>query len=168
MPNINTWLENNNYTLAKDKTLTPNKLVTYLQVGSDFTTGTLSAGTPTKLLIPTTQKTAIGFEIQDLGGGNLAYVYTGTRTSDFKIFLESSIKAGANNTIIRLSARLNGIEINGVTTTQKTGIGSDVADITVSGSTEITTGDYIEVYAESSLESTITFIETSIDIFERD
>ena len=88
------------------RTLTPYKLVTYLPVASPFTTPSITANTPTKILMATTVKSINGFGLVDLGGGNLAYSFLGGVTSTFAVNFGTGITAGTNNAVLKLELTL--------------------------------------------------------------
>ena len=156
---------------ATRRTLTPYKLVTFLPVGSEFTTDALVPNTPTKLLIPTTVKTVNSFALVDKNGGvgevDLAYQFQGGVESTFSVDMMTSVLTSANNVVMTYSVHRNGAEIDGLSTTRKIGTGADVGAIGITGEVALAPLDFIEIYIESSLETTGTFIRTSINVCER-
>lgn len=149
------------------RTLTPSKLVTYLDDTSDFTTPSLTANTPTKILIPTTVKSKNDFELIDLGGSNFAWHYTGTEDTVFAVNMHTGMTTSANNVIVSFFTYKNGVKEQGLSANRKVGTGSDVGALGVTGEVALSTNDYIELYVETDGATTMTFIETSINICER-
>jgi hypothetical protein len=151
------------------KTLDPYTLVSYLPPGSDYTTGTIASATPTKVLIPTTVKYQNGIILNPTGGtgGTGAFEKSSAGTQKFDITATTGMQSGVNNTIVRLMMYKNGVLENGVSVPRKVGTGTDTGAVPLHGVFELAQGDYIEVFVETSLESTIIFVETSIDIRER-
>jgi len=150
------------------RTLNPYESVTYLPEGTPYTTPSITATTPTKILIPTTPKTINGFAFNDIGGGEFALqfieVVTGTKRFDLKA--TTGILTGTNNTVITLRVYKNGVPITGAYMPRKVSSGSDVGSLSIIASFDMATNDYIEIYIESSLTSTVTFEGTSIIIRE--
>jgi hypothetical protein len=151
---------------ATRMTLTPYKLVTYLPVSTSYTTPSLPAGTPTKVLIPTTVKTINSFGIVDLGGGDLAYQFQGAETAIFELSLSTGVIAGTNNTILAIEAYKNGILEPGAGSVRKLS-SADVGNITITGEVTLSPMDTLAIYVTSTLTSTVTFSRTSIQVVER-
>ncbi len=157
------WLD------AIRKTLNPYELVTYLPVGGDFTTALIPAATPTKVILSTTIKYQNGVEINPTGGtgGTGAFEKTSAGTQKFDVTGTTGMQTSANNTIVRLCMYRNGVLELGICIPRKVETGTDTGALALHGVFEWTQGDYVEIFLETSLASTITFIETSIDIRER-
>lgn len=153
------------YLKVKRKTLTPSRLASYLPAATPYTTPTLVAATPTKLLLPTTVKTIQDFS---LDGPNNRFFLSASDVVDreFQINASTSMTASTNNTVVTLGMRINGVFEEGVSIDRKIGTGSDVGAIGFSGSFKLSTNDYIEVFVTSSLGGTITFSKTAINILE--
>ncbi len=149
------------------KSVRPSSYVSYLPEGQDYTTPQLQAGVYTKILIPTTIKEARDFAIVDKGGGNFAVQYQGTSARTFKVFMSSSIKASTNNIVFSLYMYRNGVVEPGITIDRKISSGADVGSMATLGEFTAQPNDFIEIYVESDLASTITFIKTSIIITEK-
>ena len=151
--------------------MTPSEWVSYLPVGSDFTTASFSAGVLTKLLIPTTVKFSEDFGIIDIGGGDMRVQYQGPTARRFRVHMSTGLQTGTSNTIIKLRmfrgtvATPDVIEL-GVGIARKVGTGSDTGAIGFASVFVANPLDVIAIAAETSLASTLTFIETSIIIEE--
>lgn len=154
------------------KLTNPSEWISYLPEGSNYTTPSFSAGVLTKLLIPTTVKFSNDFAIVDIGGGDFRVQYQGLVTRDFKVHMNTGLQTGASNTIIALRmykgtvASPDNIE-PGVSIPLKVGTGTDTGALGLAGVTTLNPLDVIAIAAETSLTSTLTFIETSILIEEK-
>lgn len=150
---------------AVRKTLAPSRLSSYLPIASPYTTPTLSAATPTKLLIPTTAKYVQDFSL-DIPNSRWYLNSAGVVDRRFTIGMTTSMIASTNNTEVTLSMYKNGVYEPGVSIKRKIGTGADVGAMAVIGSFTLSHTDYIEVYVESSLGGTLTFSYTDINILE--
>jgi len=148
---------------AVRKSLTPYNFVSYLPSASPYTTPSVTAGTPTKVTLPTTVKNSLGFAKEDVGGGEIALRYTGT-SQNFKVYLSSSGKASANNVVLELYLYKNGVEVPGVAIERKITTGNDTGAIAVVGEVALENNDYLEIYGKVDVDTTVTFIKTSIII----
>lgn len=148
------------------RSINPSIYFSYLPIGSDFTTASISANTPTKTLIPTTIKFINNFEIHDLGGGNFAVRYIGPITSRFNISMSTGMTTSSNNVLFKIRMYKNGEIEPGIGIVRKIGTGADIGAISVTGEFELNPNDYIEVFVDLTLASTVTFIETAILITE--
>jgi hypothetical protein len=150
------------------KTLTPSALISYLPENTPYTTPTLTAATPTKILVPTTIKVARDFAIVDIGGGDLRFQYQGPETRGFRIGMTSGMTTSINNTIVKLRMYRNGSPEPGIYIPRKVGTGTDTGALGIEGYTELNAdpGDTISIWVESSLGGTVTFDGLSIVIIE--
>jgi len=144
----------------------PSQYVSYLPVDTPYTTPTLVPDTPTKILVATTVKYNKDFALEDTGGGNLAWRYKGVKTKEFSAHLTSGIRTSASNTLMKLYVYKNGSPETGLYIPRKVGIGADTGALSLQGAMELSTDDYIEIYAESDSSTTMTFDGTSIFIQE--
>lgn len=149
------------------KSVTPSSYTSYLPEATPFTTPLIIANTPTKILIPTTIKTAKDFAIEEVTPGNLAVVYKGDATRTFKVFLSSSVTASASNIVLGLYMYRNGIVEPGIGNDRKLSGGGDLGALGSVGEFTADPGDRIEVYLKVSVDSTVTFSRTSIIITEK-
>lgn len=148
------------------KTLTPYSWVTYLPKLTPFTTPSIILNTPTKILIPTTIKSANGFALFDTGGGNFAVQFQGAATATFEISLSTSMTTVTNNVLLGMMMYKNGVMEDGVNISRKIGTGADVGAMAVVGEFTVNPLDIIEIYIEVTSTTTVTFSETSIRITE--
>jgi hypothetical protein len=72
----------------------------------------------------------------------------------------------SNNTIVKLMMYKNGVLVPGATVARKIGTGADLGAMALNSAFTASTGDYFDVYVESSLATTLTFFYTSIVINE--
>ncbi len=154
-----------NETVAR--TLNPSKLVTYLPAGLDYTTPQLTANTNNYISLPTVVKSIKDFVLAGTGGGTLAYIFEGEDNTTFSVNMSTSMLTSTNNVIIAFEAFKNNIRAEGLSGKIKVSTGSDVGAISITGEITLNYGDYIELHITPSLATTITFIETSINICER-
>lgn len=144
----------------------PDRLNSFLPSATPYTTPSISANTPTKLLLPTTVKTVKNFE---LDGVNLRYFLNNPTAvnKEFAIEMTSSVQTGANNTIVTFQLYKNGVLEEGVGIQRKVSTGADVGALSISGTVLLSHNDYVELYVTTTLSSTVTFIKTSISINEK-
>lgn len=144
------------------KTLTLSSWVSYLPEGSDFTTASLVANTPTKVKIPTVIKTARDFAVVDRGGLNYAVQYQGPVARPFKIFMSTGLKSSTNNVTFNMYMFKNDVKEPGIGIPRKIGTGSDVGALAMVGEFVANPGDFLEIYLSVDLATTITFVRSSI------
>jgi hypothetical protein len=156
---------NNQIDEAVRKSLTPSRLSTYLPVATPYTTPTLAANTPTKLLIPTTVKKKQDFTL-DVPNTRWFLDTTGVTDREFVITMTTSMIASANNNNVIVSMYKNGVFEEGVSIARKIGTGADQGAVSVTGSFMLSDNDYVEVYVETDQGGTITFSRTAINILE--
>lgn len=156
------------YNLAEvsRRTLTPYKLVTYLPRATPYTSPSIVANTPTRILIPTTVKTVNSFAIADIGGGIFAYQFNGLATSIFSVIVTTGITASTNNTVISLEGYVNGVYSEGLSSVRK-GSATDVGNLTITGEITLAPNDNLSIFATVNTGTTLTFSRTSINIVER-
>lgn len=151
--------------------LYPWRSTTYLPIDSVYTTPSITADTPTKVLIPTVAKEINGFGFNDVGGGEIALQFEapmGIQDSiGFSVTMTTSMRSSANNTIVKLSMYKNGLQEQGVIIARKITTGTDTGALAIHGHFHLVTGDYVEIYVETSITSSISFENTSIDIYEK-
>jgi len=149
------------------KSLNPYSYTSYLPNNTPFTTPSITLNTPTKILVPTTVKSSNAWGVEDVGGGNFAVQYTGSTTETFKIYMSTGVESSANNTVLSLIAYKNGVEEPGIRISNKISSGSDVSSLTVIGECVMSPNDYIEIWINTTLDSTFTFSDLSILITEK-
>jgi len=140
--------------------------VSYLPEASPYTTASLVAATPTKILIPTTVKSSSDFALVDIGGGDMRVQYQGSTTKKFRIGMTTGMRASVDNCIVKLRMYKNATAEAGIYIIQKVGTGSDTNALGIEGWFELAPNDTISVWAESDLATTVTFDGTSINIWE--
>jgi hypothetical protein len=151
---------------ATRMTLTPYKLVTYLPVESPYTSPSILAGVPTKMLLPTVVKSINNFALVDIGGGNMSYQFQGADPAIFTVLLETGVRSGTNNVSMILQVYVNGVYSLGLSTNRKIA-NLDLGNLTLLGEVSLEPLDTIAIYVETDLTSTITFSRTSIQVVER-
>lgn len=150
------------------KTLYPSIYSSFLSVLSPYTTPIITANTPTRVLIPTTQKFNRDFVVKEISGqsGVFAVHYIGVATRRFIMNASFGEQAGTNNLVVRIEAYKNLSPESGMAVPRKLGTGADVGAVPLSGTFELSTEDYISVYVETSLTASVTFSDVSINIYE--
>lgn len=157
---------------VKRISLNPSEWVSYLPVGSDFTTPALSAGVATKILIPTTVKFSKEFAIVDIGGGDFRVQYQGPIPRSFNMRMTTSMQSSANNTQAHIqmfkgtTASPDVLE-PGVSISRTIGTGADTGAFGVEGAFTVNPLDVIAIAASTSVAGTLTFIQTSIVVQEK-
>jgi hypothetical protein len=148
------------------KILYPNDYSSYLPVDSLYTTPTISVSLPTKILIPTVVKYTNNWALFDKGGSDFALQFMGSDSSRFHIDMTTSLTTSASNVIVDLYMYKNGLIEPGVAIERKVGTGTDTGALAITGSFDAAQNDYIEIFVEVDVASTITFKLTSIRIKE--
>jgi hypothetical protein len=148
------------------KILYPNDYASYLPIDSLYTTPTIAINTPTKILIPTAIKYATNWAIFDKGGSDLALQFQGVDSSRFHIDMTTSLTTSASNVIVDIYMYKNGVIEPGIAIERKVGTGTDTGALAITGSFDAVQNDYIEIFVEVDVSSTITFSLTSIRIKE--
>lgn len=141
---------------------------TYIPEGNEVPTGVLVPGTPTKYQLPVTIRKINNFEIKEISGqpGVFALHYTGSRPITAKLGATTSLITSANNVTVKLMMYKNGAEAVASAIKRKIGTGADLGAMTLTTTIEMAQNDYFDVYVESDIASTITFLLTNIVITE--
>lgn len=147
------------------KSINPSRLSSYLPVATPYTTPTLTLNVPTKLLIPTIPKYVNDFT---LDGPNSRWFLDVPNVTNrkFNIAMTTSLTSSVNNVDVDIEMWKNGVFEEGVSIRRRIGTGADTGAMSVVGSFELSTNDYVEVYVRASASGTITFIRTAINIME--
>ena len=122
------------------KTLQPSRLSTYLPDASPYTTDTIAADTPTKLLIPTTQKYIQDFDL-DLVNERYKLSTAGITNRNFEITAAVSISSSQSSFDLKVQMYKNGIAEPGVGIERWIGTGSDKGAFPIVGSFDLSTND---------------------------
>lgn len=144
----------------------PSRLNTYLPKASPYTTPALSAGVPTKLLVPTTQKTVNEFTL-DLTEERYFFDATGRSNIEFDVAFSTSMSSSASNHIVTLEMYKNGVLEEGVGLDRFISGGADVGAVAFNGTVVLSDTDYIEVYITAGGGGTVTLSRTTISINEK-
>lgn len=143
----------------------PARLDTYLPVAEPYTTPALSAGIPTKLLIPTTVKTKKEFTL-DVPNSRYFFDAPGRANVWFIAHLSTSIQSSASNHVVSLEMYKNGVLEEGIGIDRFISGGADVGALGFGGAVQLSDGDYIEVYITSGGGGTVTLSRSAITINE--
>lgn len=139
---------------------------TYIAEGDEVASSLLVINTPTKYQLPVTIRKVVDFSITDIGAGVLALTYSGERNVTLVLHASTSMISSANNAVIKLKMYKNGAYSPGSVITRKIGTGSDIGAVALSTSFEASKGDYFEVFIESNVATTVTFINASMVLSE--
>jgi len=141
------------------------RLNSYLPVASPYTTPTLLAGVPTKLLVPTTPKSIKDFTL-DIP--NLRWFLDDPTALNkwFIVHTTTSVTTSASNHNITLEMWKNGILEEGVSIERFISGGADKCVLVINGMVQLSNTDYIEVYVTDSVTGTVTFERMAITINE--
>lgn len=173
-PKETTWLELHREGATESEKIriedlfkkTKSHLVSYLPEGTPYTSPTITAATPTKVLIPTTVKSSRDFAVVDIGGGDLRFQYQGTETKQFRIGMTTGMRTGASNITVKLRMYKNSVAEPGVYIPRKVSTGADTGALGIEGWFELAPNDTISVWIEVDENSTVTFDGVSINIWE--
>ncbi len=138
---------------------------TYLPSATPFTTPTLAADTPTKLLIPLTHKTTKDFSF-DLP--NLRW-FLDLPSSSGQWFLaqaSATITTSMPNQTVALDLYKNGVIVEGIGTSSFVAGGASEASFTGVGVTQFSHTDYFELYITLTATGTVTFKRLSVNLNE--
>jgi hypothetical protein len=143
----------------------PSRLDTYLPVASPYTTPALVAGTPTKLLVPTTAKTIKDFTL-DIPNSRYFFDAPGRSNIWFLGHFSTSMSSSASNHIVTVEMYKNGVLEEGIGIDRFISGGADIGAIGFAGAVQLSDTDYIEVYITSEGGGTVTLSRTAITINE--
>lgn len=141
------------------------RLNSYLPVATPYTTPVLSAGVPTKLLIPTTSKSIKDFSLDIL---NLRWFLDDITAINrwFIVHMVTSITTSASNHTVTLEMYKNGSLEEGMSIQRFISGGSDQGALAITGIAQLSNTDYIEIYVTDSTGGTVTFSHVAITINE--
>jgi len=114
------------------------------------------ANTPVKGLGTTTTANLFRF---DTDGASNRLRYVGTKTKIFNISASLSLTSTTNNQVLSIYFAKNGTVLNSTRIQRKIGTGADVGAVSISGTVELATGDYIELWLANDLASRDATIE---------
>jgi len=144
----------------------PSRLNSYLPTASPYTTPVLSAGTPTKLLVPTTVKTVKEFTL-DAPNARYFLDAPGVVDREFDLGFSTSMSSVSSNHTVTLEMYKNGVLEEGVGIDRFISGGADVGAIGFTGTVLLSDTDYIEVYITASGGGAVTLSRLSISINEK-
>lgn len=150
---------------GRGDSVNPSRLDTYLPKVNPFTTETLLAGIPTKLLVPTIQKTVKDFSL-DLANERYFFDAPGVTGRWFEVHFTTSITTSASNHVVTLEMYKNGAFEEGVSIERFISGGSDKGALGINGMVQLNDQDYIELYVTDSTGGTVTFSRLAITINE--
>ena len=134
---------------GQDFTRNPSRLNSYLPIASPYTTPTLSAGVPTKLLIPTTPKSIKDFTL-DVGNSRWFLDDPTAANRLFIVHLTTSIITSITNHDVAIELYKNGAFEEGVSIERFIAAGTDKGSLALNGIVSLSDNDYIEVYVTNS------------------
>ena len=135
---------------------TDNNATGTIYISSKALTPIPGANAPVKALGTTTAANLFRF---DNGGANNRLRYVGTKTKIFNISASLSLTSTSNNQVLSIYFAKNGSVLNSTRIQRKIGTGSDIGAASISGTVELATGDYIELWLANDLASRDSTIE---------
>lgn len=140
---------------------------TYVADGAE-TPISLVANTPKKYPLPVTIKEINGFGIFDPGGPAQALEFQATGIVDklFRLDGSTSLVTTTNNCNVWLYLYLNGEPVAACVIQRKIGTGADTGSMSLDSTFRASTGNLLDVYVKSDLDTDMTFKLTSIFIEE--
>jgi hypothetical protein len=141
------------------------RLNSYLPLAEPYTTPPLVADIPTKLLIPTA---AISIKEFSLDIPNLRWFFNKPNAVNkwFIVHLNASLTTSVSNKDVSIEMYKNGVNVEGVGVSRFMSGGADKANLSITGITQLSHNDYIEIYITLTAIGTITFERLSITINE--
>ena len=127
-----------------------------IYVSSTALTSIPSANTPVKAAGTTITENLFRF---DDGGVNNRLRYTGTKTRIFSVSASLSITSTNSNQVLSVYIAKNGSVINSTRIRRKIGTGSDIGAMGISGTVQLSTSDFIEVWVANDLSGRDSTIE---------
>lgn len=143
----------------------PARLISYLPIGSTYTTPVLVGGTPTKILVPTTVKSSNEFTL-DIPNSRYFFDAPGRSNVLFEVQFTTSILSSASNHLVTLELYVNGVLEDGVSIERFISGGADKGALAIIGGVFLSNTDYIEIYVTDSTGGTVTFDRLAITIRE--
>jgi len=127
-----------------------------IYISSKVLTPIPGANVPVKALGTTSPVNLFRF---DNGGTNNRLRYMGTKTKIFNIVASLSLTSTTSNQVLSMYFAKNGAVINSTRIQRKIGNGSDIGAASVSGTVELATGDYIELWLANNVSSSNATVE---------
>jgi hypothetical protein len=127
-----------------------------MYVSTAVASATVTPGTPISLLANST--TAAGdLSARDFTvGGSGVVTYTGTETKDFECFARFSISTGTSNRLVSTFIAVDGTAVVNSEIQRWVSTAGDVGYSTTSWSVTLSTGQYVEVFVDADLATTVT------------
>lgn len=144
----------------------PARLNSYLLVASPYTTPALTAGEPTKLLVPTTVKTSNSFTL-DIPNERYFFDSAGRENVEFSVESTMGLSSSSTNHTVDVELWKNGAREEGVGISRWIASGADLGAIGLTGTVILSDGDFIEFYITNSTGGTVTLSRLSININEK-
>jgi len=135
---------------------TDNNATGTIFVSSAVLTPIPGANSPVKAMGNTTPTNLFRF---DTNGTNNRLQYTGTKTRIFNISASLSLTSTTNNQVLSIYFAKNGTVLNSTRIQRKIGTGADIGAASISGTVELVTGDYIELWLANDLASRDATVE---------
>lgn len=135
---------------------TDNNATGTIYISSKTITSIPAANTPVKALGTTTAANVFRF---DTNGVSNRLRYVGTKTRIFNISASLSLTSTTNNQVLSIYFAKNGTVLNSTRIQRKIGTGADIGAASISGTVELATGDYIELWLANNLASRDATIE---------
>lgn len=147
------------------KALEPSILSTYRPLNDPLTTASLSAATPTKVLVTNTEEQVNGFTL-DVPNSRYYVSDAGVVDREFSIGFSTSVTCNiGGGATLNIELYVNGVLVPNVGITRKFA-NADTGTLSIVGTTTLSTNDYTEIYLTSDFAGTYTFQNTSVLLLE--
>ncbi len=137
----------------------------YLPTAIPYTTPTLIADTPTKLVVPITVKTAKDFSF-DVANSRQFLDAPGVEGRWFLIHSTATITTSVSNQMVTVETYVNGVIVEGVGVTRFMAASTDEGSLVGIGATQLSHLDYVEIFITLTSAGTVTFKRLSVTINE--
>lgn len=147
------------------KTLEPSILSTYRPLADPLTTPSITAATPTKVLVTNTERKVNGFT---LDAPNTRYYLSesGVVDREFSVSFSTSVEwNGGGTATLNVELYVNGVLDPSVGITTKFA-NNDVEVMAIGGTVELSTNDYTEIFLTTDSTGTFTFYNSSVLLLE--
>jgi len=136
---------------------TDNNSTGTIYVSTKATTSIPAASSPVKALGTTTPVNLFRFDTGGATNNRLRYI--GKKSRIFNVSASLSITSTSNNQILSLYIAKNGTVLNSTKIQRKIGTGADIGATGLTGTVQLNTGDYIELFVSSDIAARDATIE---------
>lgn len=161
---INTLKDGANFVMPEALKIDFSRFNSYLPTATPYTTPTLAADTPTKLIVPLTIKTERDFSFD---ATNLRQYFDAPGVTGRWFLMQSSatITTSVPNQTVTIETYVNGVIVEGLGISRFM-TSSDVGSLVSIGVAQLSHLDYVEIFITLTSAGTITFERLSVTINE--